>query len=46
MTFGGKECTVGDVGYEYQDGVVRLTGLEEFTADGAWEGELSVKLSY
>lgn len=46
LTFGGEVCEVGDIVYEYEDGVVRLIGLEEFTPDGAWEGELYMKLSY
>lgn len=46
LTFGGQPCEVGDVVFNYEDGVVRLTGMEEFTPEGAWEGELYLKLSY
>lgn len=46
LTLDGQPCEVGDVVYNYEDGVVRLTGLDEFTPDGAWEGELYMKLSY
>lgn len=46
LMMGGQPCEVGEVVYDHADGVVRLTGLDEFTPDGAWEGELYMKLSY
>lgn len=42
----GQPCEVGDVVLDYVDEIVRLVGLDEFTPNGAWEGELEMTLSY
>ncbi|KAK3638754.1 hypothetical protein LTR56_012861 [Elasticomyces elasticus] len=46
LTIAGQPCEVGNVALEYDCGVLRVIGLEEFTPNGAWEGEMRLELSY
>ncbi|KAK3620593.1 hypothetical protein LTR56_023306 [Elasticomyces elasticus] len=46
LTIAGQPCEVGEVALEYDSGVLRVSGLEELTPSGAWEGEMKMKLIY
>ncbi|KAF2168529.1 glycoside hydrolase family 31 protein [Zasmidium cellare ATCC 36951] len=46
LTISGQPCEVGEVAVDPGDGVLRISGLEEFTPEGAWEGEMVMKLSF
>ncbi|EME46003.1 glycoside hydrolase family 31 protein [Dothistroma septosporum NZE10] len=46
LTIGGQPCEVGRVVVEPGESVLRFSGLEEFSRNGAWEGQMTMKLSF
>ena len=46
LKIGGQPCEVGTVVLDYAEDVVYLSGFDEFTPNGAWEGELEMTLTY
>ena len=46
LTMRGQPCEFGAVGLSYSDGTLVVSGLEAFTPDGAWEGEMYLELKY
>ncbi|KAK5136357.1 hypothetical protein LTR08_003483 [Meristemomyces frigidus] len=46
LTIGGQPCEVGAVALSYDDGVLYVSGIEQFTPGGAWEGAMEMKFTY
>ncbi|KAI7460361.1 putative alpha-glucosidase AgdA [Hortaea werneckii] len=44
MNIHGQECETGRVGMKHEQGVLRMTGFEQFTGHGAWEGHMEMKM--
>ena len=44
MNIHGQECETGRVGMKHEQGVLRMTGFEQFTGHGAWEGDMEMKM--
>ena len=44
MKIHGQECETGRVGMKHEQGVLRMTGFEQFTGYGAWEGDMEMKM--
>jgi alpha-glucosidase len=44
LTVGSRKCSAENLSMQCDDnGVLRITGLERYTADGAWEGDVELK---
>lgn len=46
LTFAGQPCETRTVALKHGAGVLYVSGLDEFTPDGAWEGEMEMKLYF
>ena len=47
MQIAGRECDVDQLAVKHDEGgVLRITGVEQFTQQGAWEGEMEMKMWY
>ncbi|KAK3678865.1 hypothetical protein LTR78_001318 [Recurvomyces mirabilis] len=46
LTIAGQECEVGAVVLSHLNETVSITGLEAFTGEGAWQGEMELILQY
>lgn len=46
LSIAGQVCDVGNVVVDYNSGVLRVSGLEEFTSKGVWEGDMKLKLRF
>ncbi|GAB7358215.1 hypothetical protein MBLNU230_g0367t1 [Neophaeotheca triangularis] len=46
LTIAGEPCAVSELSLSYAEGVLYVTGLEAFTGDGAFEGEMEMKFEY
>ncbi|KAK5108679.1 hypothetical protein LTR62_008084 [Meristemomyces frigidus] len=46
LMIAGQECEVGPVVLSYVGSTVRITGLETFTGEGAWQGDVELTLTY
>lgn len=44
MSYGNQECDTGKLDVSYDEGVLQISGLEQYTNDGAFEQDL--KLSF
>lgn len=44
LTVGSQGCRSEDLSVQYERGVLRVTGLEKYTENGAWEED--VELSF
>lgn len=42
MHYGGKKCDSNDLDTSYDNGVLRVSGLEKSTGNGAFEDELNL----
>ena len=45
MNYGGQADHGSDLNMNYRNGVVYITGMEEFTTNGAFEKAMALKLS-
>lgn len=46
MSFGGEAAETSGVAMAFEEGVLRVTGLESVTWMGAWEAELEMKFTF
>lgn len=46
LTIAGQPCEVSRVVLNYDAGVLYVTGIEQFTPAGAWEGEMKMEFAY
>ena len=46
LNIAGQPCEVSEISLEYSSGVLYVTGIEKFTPNGAWEGEIEMKLTF
>lgn len=46
LTIGGQPCEVGQISVVPEGDVLRFRGLEQFTPNGAWQGEMEMKLTF
>ncbi|KAK3068578.1 hypothetical protein LTR53_013741 [Teratosphaeriaceae sp. CCFEE 6253] len=46
LTIAGQPCEVNDIVLDYSAGVLYVSGIEQFTPAGAWEGEMKMEFSY
>lgn len=42
LAFGSQSCRSEDISVKFEEGVLRLTGLERYTGSGAWKEDIEI----